>query len=221
MHVQAQQQKTWIAVLASATLSLAFSTITVGADSNQSNRAIGQLGRRIDTHAKVALKASEVNARFELSQERVLSGQTVGITVDFDIAPGWHIYGSPLPEGYVPATVTFDNELLSRQKLNFPKPTPVRFELLGETLPVYQGRFKAEGDIVLRENVPPGEHRLSGILSFQACNDSLCKMPQQVHFDIPLWIESPAAKPGLSKLHLERRSSFTGWTAPRAGPWHF
>lgn len=203
MQSQAQEQKTWIAFVTSAAFLLAFSTIAVGADSNQSHLAVGQLGRRIDRPAKVAVTASEVNARIALSQGRVFSGQTVGVTVDFVIAPGWHIYGRPLPEGYVPATVTFDNELLFGQKLDFPKATPVKFELLGETLPVYQGRFKADGDIVLRETAPPGEHRLSGILSFQACNDNLCKMPQQVHFEIPLWIDTAAAQPGLSKPHLE------------------
>jgi hypothetical protein len=66
----------------------------------------------------------------------------------------------------------------------------VKFDLLGETLPVYQGRFKAVGDILLRQKLVPGEHQLGGTLSFQECNDNLCKMPQRVHFEIPLRIDS-------------------------------
>jgi len=135
--------------------------------------------------------AGEVKARITLSDARALSGQRVSVIINFDIAPGWHIYGKPLPEEYTPTTVTFDKDLLSGQNLDFPKPTPVKFELLGETLPVYQGRFKAVGDILLREKLMPGEHQLSGTLSFQECNDNLCKMPQQVHFEIPLHIDSP------------------------------
>jgi len=138
----------------------------------------------------ILVDANEVKARIALSNASAISGQRVGVIINFDIAPGWHIYGKPLPEEYTPTTVTFDKDLLSAQNLDFPKPTPVKFDLLGETLPVYQGRFKAVGDILLREKLMPGEHRLSGTLSFQECNDNLCKMPQQVRFEIPLRIDS-------------------------------
>lgn len=145
----------------------------------------------------ILVDAGEVKARIALSDAHAFSGQRVGVIVNFDIAPGWHIYGKPLPEEYTPTTVIFDKDLLSGQKLDFPKPTPVKFELLGETLPVYQGRFKAVGDILLQEKLMPGERRLSGTLSFQECNDNLCKMPQQLRFEIPLWIDSPPpAAPG-------------------------
>ena len=183
-----------VAVVATTALAL-FGTLAVGAQSNRPNPAIAQPGHRVDAKIKVAVNAGEVNAHIALLQ-RAFSGRPVDIMVDFDVAPGWHIYGAPLPEGYVPASLTFDNELLSRQTLNFPKPTPVKFELLGETLPVYQGRFKAAGTVVLRQNVPPGNHTLSGILSFQACNDNLCKMPQRVRFEIPLRVDPPAAQLG-------------------------
>ncbi len=138
----------------------------------------------------VVVDAGDVKARIALSDVRAFSGQQLGVAVDFDIAPGWHVYGKPLPEEYTPTTVTFDNDLVSGQKLDFPKPTPVKFELLGETLPVYQGRFKAVGDILLQQKLAPGEHQLGGTLSFQECNDNLCKMPQQTRFEIPLRIDS-------------------------------
>ncbi len=143
------------------------------------------------SQAKAVINSGEVKARIVLSQARAFSGQRVGVIVNFEIAPGWHVYGTPLPEEYTPTILTFDRDLLSQQKLDFPKPTPVKFDLLGETLPVYQGRFKAAGDILLRQKLVPGEHQLGGTLSFQECNDNLCKMPQQVHFEIPLRIDLP------------------------------
>jgi hypothetical protein len=138
----------------------------------------------------VVVKAGEVKANIVLSDVRAFSGQLLGIAADFDIAPGWHVYGKPLPEEYTPTAVTFDSDLVSRQNLDFPKATPVKFELLGQTLPVYQGRFKAVGDILLRQKLTPGEHQLRGTLSFQECNDNLCKIPQQVRFELPLRIEA-------------------------------
>ena len=141
--------------------------------------------------ANAVVEAGEVKARIALSDARAFSGQRVDVTVDFDIAPGWHVYGKPLPEEYTPTAVIFDKDLVSKQNLDFPKPAPVKFELLSATLPVYQGRFKAVGNLLLRRTLLPGTRRLGGTLSFQECNDNLCKMPQQVRFEIPLTIDSP------------------------------
>jgi DsbC/DsbD-like thiol-disulfide interchange protein len=148
-----------------------------------------------DSTATATVETGDVKARIALSAAHAFSGQSVGVTANFDIAPGWHIYGTPLPEEYTPTTLTFDGAMLARQKLDFPRPTPVKFDLLGETLPVYQGRFKATGDILLRQKLTPGEHQLAGTFSFQECNDNLCKMPQQVRFKLPFRIDPrpPAA----------------------------
>lgn len=143
----------------------------------------------------VVVKADDVTAKVILSDVRSFSGQQLGLAVDFEVAPGWHIYGNTVPQEYTPTSVKLDDDLVSAQSLNFPKPTPVKFELLGETLPVYQGAFKAAGSVRLKQKLSPGDHKLAGALSFQECNDSLCKMPQTVRFEIPIRIEAltPAA----------------------------
>jgi DsbC/DsbD-like thiol-disulfide interchange protein len=150
----------------------------------------GTLNTSLKSQPKAEISAGEVKALIVLPKTHLISGHQVDIQVDVQVAPGWHIYGRPLPEGYTPTTVTFDNDLLSEQHLEFPKPTPLRFALLGETLPVYQGRFKAFGKIRLRSDLVPGRHNLNGTLRFQECNDSLCKMPQEERFTIPVWIDS-------------------------------
>src|SRR5437016_10294990 len=129
-------------------------------------------GRALNPQSQTVVIAGEVKAQILLSKPHAFTGQPVAVVVNFDIAPGWHVYGRPLPQDYTPVTVKFDNELLSEQSLNFPKPTPVKFKLLDETLPVYQGRFRVNGQIVLRQNLAPGKHSLSGTLGFQECNDN-------------------------------------------------
>jgi DsbC/DsbD-like thiol-disulfide interchange protein len=184
-----------IVVVIATSLALLPSTLfTVRAAATSQNGA-SRPSYRLDTPAKAVLVASDVRAQIALSKASAFGGQRLGVVVYFDIAPGWHVYGKPLPEEYTPTTLTFDTDLLSGQKLDFPKPKPVKFELLGETLPVYQGHFEAAGNIVLRPKLAPGEHLLGGTLSFQECNDNLCKVPQQLRFEIPLRIDSqlPAA----------------------------
>jgi hypothetical protein len=43
--------------------------------------------------------------------------------------------------------------------------------------------------------VKPGTSKIAGTFRFQECNDSICKLPQEVSFEIPIKIE--AMVPGL------------------------
>ena len=62
-------------------------------------------------------------------------------------------------------------------------------------MPVYQGSFKASGNVRLKQKLPPGDHKLTGTIDFQECNDSLCKLPRSVRFELPIRIDPvvPAA----------------------------
>lgn len=137
----------------------------------------------------VEIKSDETSARIQLSDSSAFSGQELAVAANFAIKPGWHVYGQPLPKGYVPTAISFDNAMVAQQSFEFPKPTPIKFVALGETLPAYTGDFKAIGKVLLRKKLPAGEHRLAGELKFQECNDQICKMPQTVRFAIPLGIE--------------------------------
>jgi DsbC/DsbD-like thiol-disulfide interchange protein len=139
----------------------------------------------------VVVKAEDVQARITLSADHSYSGRELGVSVDFKIAPGWHIYGAPLPEdeGLTPTSINLASDILARQTLTLPKPIMLRFDTLNQTYPVYTGTFTALGTVVLSQNIKPGNYSIPGTLSFQQCNDAMCKMPQTVHFELPLKIE--------------------------------
>jgi len=137
----------------------------------------------------VEIKSDVTRARIQLSDSSAFSGQELAVAANFSIKPGWHIYGQPLPKGYVPTEISFDDAMVARQSFDFPRPTPINFVALGETLPGYTGDFKAIGKVLLREKLAAGEHKLAGELKFQECNDQICKLPQSVRFEIPLAIE--------------------------------
>jgi DsbC/DsbD-like thiol-disulfide interchange protein len=129
-----------------------------------------------------------VKATVAVSPANAAPGKRLGVTLQLQIAPGWHIYGEPLPENYVPTTLRFDKTLVAEQSMELPKATPVEFKGLGETLPVYQGVVKAHGTIVLKRGLKPGNYRIGGELKYQECNDLICKMPQAVKFEVPITI---------------------------------
>lgn len=136
----------------------------------------------------VVLKAEDVTIKVALSASKAVSAQPIGVTVDFSVAPGWHIYGAPLPPEYTVTKVKFDDDLVQRQTLQFPPPTPLKFAALDQTFPIYDGDFRATGDLMLKPKLSPGAHQLGGTIEFQECNDSMCKLPQSLHFELPLTI---------------------------------
>jgi len=142
-----------------------------------------------------AIKAQDVKAKVIISDTQSYGGHRLGVMVAFEVAPGWHIYGSPLPPEYRVTRVKFSTDLVQSQTLKFPASTPLKLEALGQTLPVYHGSFKAVGHILLKQPLPPGDYKLSGTIEFQECNDNECKIPQSVPFALPLKIDPlvPAA----------------------------
>jgi thiol:disulfide interchange protein DsbD len=138
--------------------------------------------------SETRINVQDLTATVVMPQAQAAPGQRIPVAIDFDVAPGWHVYGAPLPEDYTPTTVKFDPEIVAKQTFDFPKPQPVNFKALGQTLPVYTGSFKANGAIWLKPDLSPGNHKLPGTISFQECNNLECKPPQKARFEIPITV---------------------------------
>ena len=147
--------------------------------------------------ATVAIGAEDVRAKIALTSGTAAPGQELGMALDITIAPGWHIYGEPLPKNYVATSVTFNSDVVAKQSLSLPPAAPREFKALGETLPVYERSIRGKGTLLIGGRVKPGEYKVGGILKFQECNDTICKVPREVPFEIPIRIV--AMVPGLKK----------------------
>jgi DsbC/DsbD-like thiol-disulfide interchange protein len=137
----------------------------------------------------VKVTAGDLAAVITVSADHAAPGQELGVKADFTLGPGWHVYGEPLPEGYIATKVRFTDNLVATQSMNFPKATPVEFAAIGEKLPAYKDRFRATGKIRLKPAIKPGPAALTGTLQFQECNDQICKLPKTVAFELPLTID--------------------------------
>lgn len=151
----------------------------------------------VGSRGSVTIGAEDVRAKISLSSAKTVPGQELGAALEITIAPGWHIYGEPLPKNYVATSVVFSGDAVAKQSWSLPPATPLEFRALGETLPVYAGTVRGKGTILISGRVKPGEDKVSGILKFQECNDEICKLPQQVPFEIPIMVEQMV--PGLKK----------------------
>ena len=146
-----------------------------------------------DGASGIAINADDVRVTINMSSERAVPGRQLGVSVEFVIPSGWHIYGQPIPDNYVATSLQFDSETVTGQSLDFPRATPVEFKSLGETLPVYTGTVSAVGRILIRSGLKPGDYKLKGTLRFQECSDQICKLPQKIAFEIPIAIDAMVA----------------------------
>jgi DsbC/DsbD-like thiol-disulfide interchange protein len=141
----------------------------------------------------VEITGGDVRATIRTSSDRAVPGRELGVSAEFEIPSGWHIYGQPLPDNYVATSLEFDSETVTAQSFDFPKATPVEFKSLGETLPVYSGSVRAFGRILIKSGLKPGEYKLKGTLRFQECSEQICELPQKIAFEIPITIDAMAA----------------------------
>jgi hypothetical protein len=111
--------------------------------------------------------------------------QKLWLTVELNLAPGLHVYGQPIPEGYIPLTVSVALlDGLEVGSATFPAPHPYRVEGLEEEFFVYEGdvriavplTFTKEGD----------DQTLQVTVGYQACNDSGCFAPQTMSLQLPV-----------------------------------
>jgi hypothetical protein len=194
-HATAILPRWRIAILLAPALFLGLSSAVLQAQSDSgatSEDAATQPGNAVETQPMkdgIDLRADDVQAAIRIANPAKLRpGSKVDVTAHFNVASGWHIYGAPLPAGedMTSTTMSFDQSVAAHQSLKMPPPTPLRFDVLGETLPVYQGEFAASAQLQLASDIKPGPQVVPGTLSFQECNNMMCKPPRQVPFSLPI-----------------------------------
>lgn len=161
--------------------------------------------------SSVEIKTEVFTAIVTLSANRCFPGQELGVSLEVNLEPGWHIYGESVPGNYQATQLTFEGPLVDEQSLTMPPAKPMLLKALGETLPVYEGEIRALGKLgikwsppmpakfleALSKRIEPGLHHIDGVFRFQACSDDICEAPQTLRFQLPLTIEAgvpPAPK---------------------------
>ena len=113
--------------------------------------------------------------------------------VELEVDPGWHVYGRPVPKGYTPLKVEIEaQEGLAAVEPVYPPARPFRVEGLDEDFNVSEGSLRVVLPFAL--NVPPktGERTLRVSVSWQACSESECLIPELNVIEIPLQEAPPA-----------------------------
>jgi DsbC/DsbD-like thiol-disulfide interchange protein len=130
----------------------------------------------------VDVEGKQLSAKAGESNATVAPGERVTLMLDLDLNPGMHVY-APGVEGYIPIEWKMqDSPAASMHAAVFPHSEKLYLKAIGETVPAYRGHFRLTRDITIQR--PPegaGQLTVPGSLRYQACDDRVCYIPQELH----------------------------------------
>lgn len=135
--------------------------------------------------AEAQAQDEEVMLRAALDSDTYRWFQRLWLTVELNLAPGLHVYGQPIPPGYIPLSVEITPiDGLEVGASEFPIPHPYRIEGLSEEFVVYEKTVTVTLPLTFTQE---GEDQTLQItVRYQACSDTGCFAPQTTHLQLPV-----------------------------------
>jgi len=146
------------------------------------------------------------------SHEQIHPGEAFQIAIVATIDSGFHINSnSPIDPYLIPTAVKFDeNDEVAFSPASYPLPEHRSFSFSTHKAAVYAGKVSIFSGGRLSEDVSLGNIRLSGGLTYQACDDQRCFMPKTLNFEIPLKVvERDLPVRRINEAVFQEKASFT------------
>ena len=108
------------------------------------------------------------------------------LVAELTVAPGYHVYAAPIPEGYVPLTVEAEPiEGLIAGEASWPAPHPFKVQGLDEDFRVLEGDVRGTLPHSLTK-MDAGDQVITATIRYQACSETLCLRPAAVRVELPV-----------------------------------
>jgi hypothetical protein len=141
----------------------------------------------IPAQAKSDVEGKQLRLTAAASNAMVTVGQRVALTLDIELKPNMHVY-APGVDGYIPIDWTMqESDAGAVHAVSFPKSEMLHLPAIDETVPVFTSRFRLTRDVTIgaADKVKPladdsGQFTLEGTLRYQACDDRVCYIPQNL-----------------------------------------
>jgi thiol:disulfide interchange protein DsbD len=116
-----------------------------------------------------------------LSKTALHPGDKATLAVEVTVHPGLHVQSrTPLDDNYVRFDLAFkakDQTGATVGPVEYPAGEEKHYPQLGD-LSIYEGTIVLRVPITVNEDAKPGTVRITGRLTYQACNDSACFQPE-------------------------------------------
>ena len=137
--------------------------------------------------AAAAGAAPAVQARAWLDSPTYAFFQRLTLAVELTIAPGFHVYAAPVPEGLVPLSVEVAPiEGLEVGPVSWPAPRRFEVPEPGEELWGHEGTVRGTLPLTFAAAPGGGDHVVQVTVRYQACDEASCLMPASVQLAVPV-----------------------------------
>jgi Disulphide bond corrector protein DsbC len=134
------------------------------------------------------VEGKQLTAMAGASNATVAPGERVALILDVDLQPNMHVY-APGVDSYIPIDwMMQDSPSAAVHPAIFPRSEKLYLKAIGETVPAYRGHFRLTRDITIpqEDQLRPaldasGRFTVLGSLRYQACDDRVCYIPQELH----------------------------------------
>ena len=129
----------------------------------------------------------------------VTRGSSGQVTVNFRVAPGFHINSNtPKSEFLIPTALKLDAPTdIAISKVTYPAGKDMSFPFSpDEQLNVYTGDFAVTLMVRPLHSVMPSKYAIHGNLKYQACDNAACYPPKQVPIDFQVKVLKDAEAAG-------------------------
>jgi hypothetical protein len=135
--------------------------------------------------AEVPGQAEGVKVRAYLDSDTYRFFQRLWLTLDLRIEPGLHVYGQPIPEGFIPLAIEIAPiPGLVVGEPQWPAPRLFRIEGLEEEFYIYEGNIKVTLPVTLTQE--GDDQTLQVRVRYQACSHMGCFAPQTITLELPV-----------------------------------
>lgn len=109
------------------------------------------------------------------------AGKEAVAEVKVNIADGYHINGNPASKYQIATTLEFEaNDNITPGKAQYPPSMTKKFSFSPDPIAVYESQATIKIPLTAAADVAKGQHKLSGKLRVQPCDDQVCYQPRSI-----------------------------------------
>jgi peroxiredoxin len=113
--------------------------------------------------------------------------QRLHLNVEISVAPGFHVYGGPVPAGFIPLSVEVAPiDGVEIGTVAWPAPHSFTVDGLDEEFWVHEGTVRSSLPLTFAGPPGAGDHVIQVTVSYQACSDSACLVPTSISLSLPV-----------------------------------
>jgi len=138
---------------------------------------------------KTEVQTDHLKIKAFTSQNTVRPGNRISIVLDIDLPENIHIYAEGA-EGYRAVSLNInENPALKTHDPEYPEAKIKYLKVIEERVPIYEHEVRISRDVTLSPGYRASNLVISGILDYQACDETFCYLPVEVPIKFELEIQ--------------------------------